>query len=113
MARSVGMRPLVAVVTALAPLVIPLAALPAFAINIGAGITVTDNLAGDLSPLSDVTTVISGAGLPPLTGSSASVDSALSTSPGGPSVPEPVTMFLGGTGLLMLTYAARRRLFGR
>lgn len=27
--------------------------------------------------------------------------------------PEPVTMFLGGTGLLMLTYAARRRLFGR
>jgi hypothetical protein len=27
-------------------------------------------------------------------------------------VPEPVTMFLGGTGLLMLTYAARRRLFG-
>jgi hypothetical protein len=28
-------------------------------------------------------------------------------------VPEPVTMFLGGTGLLMLTYAARRRLFGR
>jgi hypothetical protein len=28
-------------------------------------------------------------------------------------VPEPVTMFLGGTGLLMLTYAARRRLFGK
>jgi hypothetical protein len=28
-------------------------------------------------------------------------------------VPEPVTMFLGGTGLLMLTYAARKRLFGR
>jgi hypothetical protein len=28
-------------------------------------------------------------------------------------VPEPVTMFLGGSGLLMLTYAARRRLFGR
>jgi hypothetical protein len=28
-------------------------------------------------------------------------------------VPEPVTMFLGGTGLLMLTCAARRRLFGR
>jgi hypothetical protein len=28
-------------------------------------------------------------------------------------VPEPVTMFLGGTGVLMLGYAARRRLFGR
>jgi hypothetical protein len=28
-------------------------------------------------------------------------------------VPEPITMFLGGTGLLMLGYAARRRLFGR
>jgi len=27
-------------------------------------------------------------------------------------VPEPVTMFLGGTGLLLLGYAARRRLFG-
>jgi hypothetical protein len=27
--------------------------------------------------------------------------------------PEPVTMFLGGTGLLVLIYAARRRLFGR
>ena len=28
-------------------------------------------------------------------------------------VPEPVTMFLGGTGLILLGYAARRRLFGR
>jgi hypothetical protein len=28
-------------------------------------------------------------------------------------VPEPVTMFLGGTGLLLLAYAARRRLFVR
>ncbi len=28
-------------------------------------------------------------------------------------VPEPITMFLGGTGLLVLGYAARRRLFGR
>jgi PEP-CTERM motif-containing protein len=28
-------------------------------------------------------------------------------------VPEPITMFLGGTGVLMLGYAARRRLFGR
>ena len=28
-------------------------------------------------------------------------------------VPEPVTMFLGGTGLLFLAYGARRRLFGR
>jgi hypothetical protein len=28
-------------------------------------------------------------------------------------VPEPVTMFLGGTGLLMLGYAGRKRLFGR
>jgi len=27
-------------------------------------------------------------------------------------VPEPITMFLGGTGLLALGYAARRRLFG-
>jgi hypothetical protein len=32
---------------------------------------------------------------------------------GGPTaVPEPITMFLGGTGLLLLGYAARRRLFG-
>lgn len=40
----------------------------------------------------------------------------LSSTTGGLSstvVPEPVTMFLGGTGLLMLTYAARRRLFGQ
>jgi len=28
-------------------------------------------------------------------------------------VPEPITMFLGGTGLLVLGYAARRRLFAR
>jgi hypothetical protein len=28
-------------------------------------------------------------------------------------VPEPITMFLGGTGLLALGYAARKRLFGR
>jgi hypothetical protein len=28
-------------------------------------------------------------------------------------VPEPITMFLGGTGLLALAYAARKRLFGR
>jgi PEP-CTERM motif len=27
-------------------------------------------------------------------------------------VPEPITMFLGGTGLLLLGYAARKRLFG-
>jgi hypothetical protein len=27
-------------------------------------------------------------------------------------VPEPITMFLGGTGLLILGYAARKRLFG-
>jgi hypothetical protein len=107
------MRPLVAVVTVLAPLVTPLAVPPAFASNIGAGITVTDNLAGDLNPLSDVTTMIPGAGLPPLIGSSARLDSAPSNSPRGPSVPEPVTMFLGGMGFLMLTFAARRRLFGR
>jgi hypothetical protein len=28
-------------------------------------------------------------------------------------VPEPITMFLGGTGLLALAFAARRRLFRR
>jgi hypothetical protein len=28
-------------------------------------------------------------------------------------VPEPITMFLGGTGLISLAYAGRRRLFGR
>ena len=27
--------------------------------------------------------------------------------------PEPITMFLGGTGLISLAYAGRRRLFGR
>jgi hypothetical protein len=32
---------------------------------------------------------------------------------GGAPVPEPMTMFLGGTGLLALGYAARKRLFSR
>jgi hypothetical protein len=86
-----------------------------------AWITVTDSLAGDLNPLSGVTTVIPGAGLPPLIDSSASVDSAITDRLDrtlGPNastagdVPEPVTMFLGGMGLLMLIYAAWRRLFG-
>jgi hypothetical protein len=31
---------------------------------------------------------------------------------GGTPVPEPITMFLGGTGLLALAFAARKRLFG-
>jgi hypothetical protein len=44
------------------------------------------------------------------------VDGALSGSAGSDTgctpVPEPITMFLGGTGLLTLGYAARKRLFG-
>lgn len=127
------MGPLAAVLTTLALLCIPLPALPAFAINIqgtgtypGAWNTITDNLAGDLNPLSGVTTVIPGAGLPPLTGSNASVDSAITDRLNrtlGPNAstagdvqstvaPEPVTMFLGGTGLLII-YVIWRCLFGR
>jgi hypothetical protein len=41
-----------------------------------------------------------------------SSNATTSGSCGGTPVPEPMTMFLGGTGLLTLGYAARKRLFG-
>lgn len=84
---------LVAVVTALALLAIPLPALATFAVNIqgpgpygGAGITVFDGGVGDLAPTAGVILISAGsAGLPVIPGFAFSIDTSISNSPGGPS----------------------------
>ena len=77
----------------------PLVATFTFANNVVAGLTSSDF---------DVHVTYSGS-------CSGWVDGTLSGSPGSDSsctpVPEPMTMFLGGTGLLVMGYVARKRLF--
>jgi hypothetical protein len=62
-----------------------------------------------------VVTVAYGSGCSGMVGGPGSGSGPGFMSPGNAScapVPEPITMFLGGTGLLALGYAARKRLFG-